>query len=100
MTGGFMKSNTEGTLRLVEQDFIDAAAELDVSVAAIKAVDSVESGGSGFLVNGDLKILFEPHIFSRYTRHRFDATHKDLSYPKWGTRKYGPVSIQWDYLRR
>lgn len=95
-----MKSNTLSETRLVEQDFIDVASDLNLSIAAIKAVDAVESGGSGFLPTGEVKILFEPHIFSRYTRQRFDRSHPTLSYPIWGKLPYGPTALQWSKLRQ
>lgn len=83
-----MKSNTEGQKNLIEQDFLDAADYLKCDVAAIRAVDAVESGGKGFGPDGRPLILFEPHIFSKRTGHRFDKSHPHLSYPKWGTRPY------------
>src|SRR5262249_46041384 len=33
-------------------------------------------------------ILFEPHIFSRLTAHRFDGTNPKVSYPTWDASKY------------
>ena len=53
---------------------VDAAKRLGVDLASIYAVNEVESTGSGFLVNGKPKILFERHVM-----HRLLATprHKD-----------------------
>lgn len=45
------------------QAILNAAKIIGCLPAAILAVDEVESGGSGFLRDGKLKILFEPHIF-------------------------------------
>lgn len=50
---------------LKEQDFIDAASRLDVELASVKAVQEVESKGSGFLDDGRSIILFERHQFRR-----------------------------------
>lgn len=61
-----------------------AAQRLGVDEATVRAVAEVESSGSGFLVDGRPKILFERHIFSRLTERRFDASHPDLSNPKPG----------------
>jgi len=72
---------------LVEQDFIDSAKRLGCSTAAIKAVCKVEANGSGFFQGRPL-ILPEPHRFSKWTGHRFDASHPAVSYPVWGTRPY------------
>lgn len=44
---------------------VKAAARLGVELAAIMAVNEVESQGSGFLDNGKPKILFERHIMYR-----------------------------------
>lgn len=54
------------TKMLTEQDYINAANDLGCNVAAIKAVDDVESLGDGFLASGKLKILFEGHKFYKY----------------------------------
>ncbi|MEW6166065.1 MAG: N-acetylmuramidase family protein [Pseudomonadota bacterium] len=52
--------------RLLRQADIDAAAErLGVAVAAVMAVNEVESRGSGFLPDGRPVILFERHIMHR-----------------------------------
>lgn len=68
---------------LKEQDYINASKELGCEVAAIKAVAEVESAGSGFLSDGQPKILFERHYFSRLTGGKFDKSYPDISYPKW-----------------
>ncbi len=86
-----------------EQRFKDSAARLHVSVAAIKAVAEVESGGSGFLPTGEPTILFEPHVFWKRLRARgLDPAgilrghpeYGDILYPKWGTKRYGKTSEQ------
>lgn len=50
---------------LKESDLIAAARRLDVELAAIKAVNEVESRGSGFFAPGKPAILFERHIMRR-----------------------------------
>jgi len=81
------------------EDYADAADALKCDVAAIRAVDEVESNGHGFGPDGRPIILFEPHIFSRLTNHRFDATHGGVSYPKWGTKPYPKdQKARWDQL--
>ncbi len=72
---------------LTEQDYRESASRLGVPVAAIKAVVSVESAGSGF-INGRPTILTEPHRFSKSTKGKFDKSNPDVSYPKWGQRPY------------
>lgn len=85
-----------GGARLTEEDFNRTAEALVCEVACIKAVTEVESSGGGFLASGRPKILFEAHIFSRRTQHRYDATHPDISSAKpnrslykGGEREYG-----------
>lgn len=73
---------------LTPQDYSRAAAKLGCEVSAIRAVADVESGGrTGFLPDGRPKILFESHVFSKLTARKYDATHPDISTPKW-TRNY------------
>ena len=47
---------------LAESDLVAAAERLGVELAAVKAVNEVESAGTGFL-NNHPKILFERHVF-------------------------------------
>lgn len=87
--------------QITEQGYINAAKIIGCEVAAIKAVKEVESGGSGFLPDGQCKILFEPHIFYReLMRKGIKPTISDICYPKWGTYKYGKVSEQHGKLQR
>lgn len=54
---------------------VAAAKRLGVDLASIYAVNEVESTGSGFLVNGKPKILFERHVMHRLLatpRHKGD----------------------------
>jgi len=90
---------------LTSQDFTEAAASLGCSVAQIRAVWEVESGGGwftdvradilaldgpgGFLTGPHLpKILFEAHVFSRETQGRFDKSHPHVSSPTWNRALY------------
>ena len=50
---------------LTESDLIRAARDLNVELAAVKAIRDVESRGSGFLPDGRPVILFERHIMRR-----------------------------------
>lgn len=58
-----------GERLLSQQDLVWAAGELNVPVAAIMAVNEVESRGRGFFSNGRPAILFERHIMARRLRH-------------------------------
>lgn len=61
------------------------------------SVLSVETSGCGYLPDRRPKILFERHVFSRLTNHRFDADDPDVSQPTAGG--YGPSGAhQYDRL--
>lgn len=93
----FEKDNQFITLNnkfLSEQDLIDFATRNNLELAAVKAVNEVESRGKGFLVQGRPVILFEGHVFWRELKKRgFDPlvflneNTKDILYESW-TRKY------------
>jgi LysM repeat protein len=74
---------------LSEADYTAAARLLRVDVASIKAVAEVEARGSGFLPSGRAKILFEAHVFSARTGHRYDASHPGISSRRWNRALYG-----------
>jgi hypothetical protein len=69
-------------------DYCNAAAYLGVPLSAIRAVDAVESAGSGYLPSGRPKILFEGHIFHRLTKGKYDKTNPTISYPTWTKQFY------------
>lgn len=77
---------------LTEEDYKQAAKNLNTELAVIKAVTEVESGGRGFLPSPDGRIVirFEPHLFHRYTQGKFDHSHAHLSFKK--LRKNYPTS--------
>jgi len=100
---GYLLSLRAGsTTALSQSDFETVAAELGCEVEAIKAVVQVESGRAGaFGTDGRPIILFEPHIFSRRTNRRFDATNPDVSYPTWDASKYPRTQAErWDQLAK
>lgn len=76
---------------LTDRNYAESAARLNCKPSYIKAFAEVEANGAGF-EDHRVKILFEPHIFSKVTQHRFDATNADVSYALWGLRPY-PRSI-------
>ena len=83
---------------LTEQNFKDAANLLLIEVAAIKAVAEVESRGAGFFEDGRPKILFEAHIFGSQTKHKYDATHPNISCKKWDKKLYKGGIKEYDRL--
>ncbi|WP_298118145.1 N-acetylmuramidase family protein [Flavobacterium sp.] len=84
-----------------ENAFKKAAAKIGCEVRAVKAVDKVESKGSGFLSTGEVKILFEPHIFWKELRKvGVNPIVSDICYPKQGTKPYGKESQQHARLQK
>lgn len=63
---------------LTDKAIQEAATDLGVEPAVIRAVDEVESRGDGF-EDGRVKILFERHKFHQFTRGKYDASHPDIS---------------------
>jgi hypothetical protein len=72
---------------LTMQDYLDSGGRLGCNPANVLAFAEVEAAGAGFEA-GYPKILFEPHIFSKLTKHAFDATYPTVSYPHWGMVPY------------
>lgn len=81
---------------LSEADYVQAAADLGVEVAAIKAVAEVETAGEAFDDLGRPRILYERHYFHRFTNGRFDKSHPTLSNKSSGG--YGKFSAQYGKL--
>lgn len=79
-----------GTGRAIgPEDIETAAATLRCEAAAVKAVIAVEAGSRGFLPDKRPKILFEAHVFSRQTGHRFDQRYPNISSRRWNRSLYG-----------
>lgn len=102
---------------LTPGDFAAAAARLGCTVAQIRAVWEVESGGGWFTdVRADIlaadgpggfidgpnlpKILFEAHVFDRETGGRFRASHPNLSSRTWNRALYVGGQAEWLRLHR
>ena len=82
---------------LTDADFARAAKELNVEVAAIRAVAEVEASGAGFIADGRPAILYEAHIFHKHTKGAHAAA-KDrrgvkLSSSKWDRSLYGATGV-------
>jgi hypothetical protein len=85
--------NFKGEAVKMQAEEIPAIAnELGVEPAALRAVLTVETGGSGFDASGRPKALFERHYFYRFLANQSDkqalAVGAGLAYPKWGERPY------------
>lgn len=77
------------TSTLTDQDFAQAAADLNCEVAAVKAVCKVEAPRGGFNPDGTPVTLFEGHKFYKFTDGRFSVDAPDLCFPKWTRAYYG-----------
>jgi hypothetical protein len=85
---------------LTSADYHMAAQALGCSLAAIRAVAEVEAAGGGFFQDGRPKILFEAHLFSRFTKRRYDATHPAISSPTWNRALYRRGPAEYDRLNQ
>ncbi|GMQ23565.1 N-acetylmuramidase family protein [Algoriphagus sp. oki45] len=92
---------------LGEQDLIHFASKFQLELAAVKAVNEVESSGKGFFVDGRPKILFEGHIFWRQLRDRgidpsslANASNADVLYSKWTRSHYIGGPREYDRLEK
>lgn len=95
------------TERLTEEDFILVARLLDVEVAALKAVQQVETGGrGGFFAPGKPAILFEGHIFWNQLKKRninpesHVKGNENILYPKWEKGHYKGGMGEYDRLEQ
>lgn len=75
--------------KLTDEDFCRAAKRIRCDVASVKAVAEVESRGSGFYANGFPTILFERHVFRKYTNSIYNRSHPHLSGPAGNYGKAG-----------
>ena len=81
--------------QLTEQDFQRIAEQLQIEIAALKAVQQVETGGrGGFFEPGKPAILFEGHIFwSQLKKKGVNPEdhlkgNENVLYPKWEKKHY------------
>ena len=90
---------------LGEKDIVNLAKKFGVEIAAIKAVNEIESSGVGFIVDKP-KILFEGHVFwKQLNKHGLDPKdhiqgNHDILYSKWTTTHYRGGLAEYDRLER
>jgi hypothetical protein len=87
-----------GARGVSDADYERVAKLLGCEVAAIKAVDKVEAGGDGFFTNGQPKILFEAHQFSKHTGHKYDRAYPSISSVAWNKALYAFGEAEYDRL--
>ncbi|MFL0089706.1 N-acetylmuramidase family protein [Tenacibaculum maritimum] len=82
--------------QLNNADFKDAAKQLGVSVAVVKAVRDVEAPRGGFLrYNNEPTILFERHKFHQFTSGVYSTKYPDIS----NARPGGYIGYSQEHLR-
>lgn len=94
-------------LFLSEQDLKDFATQYNLQIAAVKAINEVESSGKGFLMDGKPKILFEGHIFWQQLKSRglkpenlLNAQNKNVLYQNWTKAFYKGGIQEYDRLNQ
>lgn len=94
-------------LKLCENDFVQAAQKMNVEVAAVKAVQDVETGGrGGFVKVAYPTILFEGHIFWNQLKKQdinpenFVSGNEDILYPNWTKKFYKGGEAEYSRLER
>jgi hypothetical protein len=92
---------------LSEQDLKDFATKHNIELAAVKAVNEVESSGKGFFVDGRPKILFEGHVFwDQLKKAGIDpssvasASNADVLYPRWTKGHYVGGPREYDRMEK
>lgn len=89
--------------QLTDADYIKAAIDLDVEVAVLKAVKTVESGGKA-MQNGIPTMLFEGHVFWKQLEARkinpskYVKGNENILYKTW-TKKYYTGRNSGEYAR-
>ena len=83
---------------LTDYDVAQAAKRLGATTRQIWAVYRTESTGNAF-IDGRPAILFEPHRFSKATKHVYDASHPKISSRVWNKKLYpGSQLGRWNQL--
>lgn len=92
---------------LSEDDLKNFAQKYDVPLAAVKAVNEVESSGKGFLIDGRPRILFEGHIFWKQLKKRgvnpedfVEERTKNVLYKKWTKNFYQGGEQEYNRLEK
>ena len=92
---------------LSEQDLQDFADRYDLELAAVKAVNEIESLGKGFLLDGRPRILFEGHIFWKELKKRglnpedfVNDKTKNVLYKSWTKKFYEGGKQEYDRLEK
>lgn len=103
-TWGALKSN--GSKHLTEGDIIALSQAFNLELAIVRAVYKVEAKGNGFLPDGRVKVLFEPHQFYKHLKlagmdaDKVTKENFDICHPSYKHNKYGTAIQEQDKLQR
>lgn len=81
--------------KLTDKEIKELAEKAGLTFQQLKTVVLVEARSDGFLPSGKIKILFEAHQFSKFTSHKYDKTHPDISCPVWNKTLYKGPEGEW-----
>lgn len=90
---------------LTDAEIITTAHEHGIEPAALKAVIAVESGGTGYLPDGRVKILFEGHILWKRLQTRgispqaLAKAKPSLCFPSWTRAFYRGGAREWERVQ-
>ena len=73
---------------ITNEEYINLSNSYGLEIEVIKAVESVEANGNGYILNNLPKILFEAHIFHRLTHGKYDKKYLKLSSLVWNRSLY------------
>jgi hypothetical protein len=96
--GGLILPVRTGGTELEAEDYASAAITLGCEVRAIKAVTKIEAPRGAYDELGRPNILFERHLFHRFTGSSYDRTVPDISNANRGG--YGRYAAQYGRLQR
>lgn len=92
---------------LSESDLLEFANKYNLELAAVKAVNEIESLGKGFLIDGRPRILFEGHIFWRELVKRninpeefVNNKTSNILYKSWTKKHYEGGKQEYDRLEK
>jgi hypothetical protein len=84
-----------GLVPLSKEEYEAAGETLGCEGHVIRAIALQESKGAGFDHQNRPKILYERHLFNKFTNRMYQKTHPDLTVESGG---HGPFSVQWKRL--
>ncbi|HPF10758.1 MAG TPA: N-acetylmuramidase family protein [Flavobacteriaceae bacterium] len=92
---------------LSESDLKVFAQKFQVELAAVKAVNEIESSGKGFLLDGRPRILFEGHIFWKQLQSKgidpqslISTKTENVLYKTWTKKYYQGGKQEYDRLEK